>query len=127
MKTFSPLILTLLLSGCQSESTPTAYVDPVSGDTEEMQTTALTGWDTHQFKSSPGSFISISKSGKPIVSVMADRPGRDVTVHGSNPGDYVRLHSVRNGALEQIEFFSDGTLYRVHKKGQDWVLSGHRK
>jgi hypothetical protein len=127
MKAFSLPILILLLSGCQPESTPTAYVDPVSGKTEEMLTTALPGWDTHQLKGAPESFISVSQSGKPIVSVMADGPGRDVTVHGISPADLFTLHGARNGAIEEIEFYSEGTLYRVQKKGSDWVLTSHRK
>ena len=127
MKPSSLLTSILLLSGCQPESTPTAYVDPVSGKTEEMLTAALPGWEAHQFKSAPESFISVSQSGKPVVSVMADGTRRDVTVHGSSPADAVTLHSARDGAVEEIEFSSEGALYRVQKKGQDWVLTSHRK
>ena len=127
MKTLSLLIFLLLLSGCQPESTATTYTDPISGKTEEMLTTSLTGWDAHQFRSAPESFISVSQSGKPVVSVMANGSGRDITVHGGNPADVVTLHGVGNGAIKEIEFYSGGTLYRVQKTGQDWVLTSYRK
>ena len=127
MKTSLLLILFLLLSGCGSDSTPSAYVDPVSGKTSEMETTALAGWDVHKFKGAPNGFISVSQSGKPVVSVMAYGSGRDITVHTTNPVDTVTLHGTGSGTVEEIEFYSGDTLYQVHKSGQDWVLTKHRK
>jgi hypothetical protein len=127
MKASLLLVSFLLLSGCNLESTPAAYVDPVSGETSEMDTTALVGWDIHQFSGSPDGFISVAQSGKPVVSVMADGSGRDITVHGVRPTDTVTLHATSAGAVEEIELFSGDTLYRVHKSGQDWVLTKHRK
>ena len=126
MKVSTLLLPLLLIAGCQNETTSEAYVDPVSGEIENMVTTSLPGWDIHQFQSVPEAFISISQSGRPLVTSMSNERGRSVRVHGGESPDAVTVHSAGDGAIETIEFYTDGTLYVVQREGSSWVLTSHK-
>lgn len=126
MRHLVPVALAFSIAGCSEVSPPQVrvFVDPVTGESSTMVVHNLPGWEATQFQDAPQGFIALSQEGRLVVSVLGEPPGREVIVHGNPSGsEQAWIRTEEDGAIREIELFSEGGLYYLRRDGKEWALT----